>query len=68
MKKQQKKLTLNKETLRDLMAHNAGDVKGGAKSKNCYTIGRRLTACGPTCPQTQTCAYSCYCTPGLACY
>ena len=26
-----KKLTLKKETLRDLTAHNAGDVKGGAK-------------------------------------
>ncbi len=37
MKKQPKKLTLNKETLRDLTAKNAGEVKGGDKSKNCGT-------------------------------
>ncbi len=29
MKKQPKKLTLNKETLRDLTTPNAGEVKGG---------------------------------------
>ncbi len=29
MKKQQKKLTLTKETLRDLTAQNTGEVKGG---------------------------------------
>jgi hypothetical protein len=29
-----KKLTLNKETLRDLTAQNAGEVKGGAKGAN----------------------------------
>jgi hypothetical protein len=28
-----KKLTLNKETLRDLTAHHAGDVKGGPISE-----------------------------------
>jgi hypothetical protein len=35
MKKNTKKLVLNKETLRDLMAQNAGGVKGGDKSKMC---------------------------------
>ncbi len=37
MKKQLKKLTLNRETLRDLTAQNAGEVKGGApkSKKNC---------------------------------
>ncbi len=30
-----KKLTLNRETLRDLMARNSGQVKGGDKSKVC---------------------------------
>ncbi len=33
MKKQLKKLTLNRETLRDLTAQNAGDVKGGKRTK-----------------------------------
>ncbi len=48
MKKQPKKLTLNKETLRDLMAHDAGEVKGGR-----HTHGKRCqkpTEYGPTCP------------------
>ena len=31
MNKQTKKLTLNKETLRDLTTHTAGEVKGGDK-------------------------------------
>ncbi len=31
MRKQLKKLTLTKETLRDLTAQNAGEVKGGKK-------------------------------------
>ena len=31
MNKQRKNLTLNRETLRDLTAQNAGDVKAGAK-------------------------------------
>jgi hypothetical protein len=35
MKKNTKKLVLNKETLRDLTAQNAGEVKGGGKSKMC---------------------------------
>ncbi len=41
MKKQIKKLTLNRETLRDLTTRNAGQVKGGtglwctATCKNC---------------------------------
>jgi hypothetical protein len=35
MKKQLKKLTLNKETLRDLTALNAGEVKGGSVAGGC---------------------------------
>jgi hypothetical protein len=40
MKRQIKKLTLNRETLRDLTAPNAGEVKGGGKTngKNCVPI------------------------------
>ena len=34
MKTQTKKLLLKRETLRDLMAQNAGDVKGGKKGGN----------------------------------
>ncbi len=33
-KDKSKKLTLNKETLRDLTATNAGQIKGGAKTQN----------------------------------
>ncbi len=61
MNKQLKKLTLNKETLRDLTAQNAGEVKGGAKTRgnNCVTLGYKATACGPGCPQPATYAYPC---------
>ncbi len=65
MKKQPKKLALSKETLRDLLAHNAGEVNGGAKSKNCAT-GGKATACGYTCgggTQNYQCipsAYGCW--------
>ncbi len=56
MKKQLKKLTLNRETLRDLTAQNAGDVKGGKpKSKKhcppqgtftmCQTCSCGITGC-----------------------
>ena len=34
MNKQKKKLTLNKETLCDLTARNAGEVKAGKKGGN----------------------------------
>ncbi len=55
MKKQPKKLTLNRETLRDLTAHNAGGVKGGVKSK------------GKGCNKTVTCDVTCYICTGIAC-
>ncbi len=50
MKKQSKKLTLNKETLRDLRAQSAGEVKGGITKGECTTLGknchtRKLTHC-----------------------
>ena len=47
-KEKSKILTLNKETLRDLMANNAGEVKGGTPTngKKC----RRQTQYGITCP------------------
>ena len=44
MNTQKWKLTLNKETLRDLTTQNAGDVKGGKKTvpnthgKKCLTV------------------------------
>ncbi len=68
MNRQKKKLTLNKETLRDLMAHNAGEVKGGDRSKKCNKppTGGGATGCGPTCP-TYTCTQVntyCYCSVG----
>jgi hypothetical protein len=53
MKKQPKKLTLNKETLRDLTAHNAGEIKAGAKgvrTRKCKTV-----TCGPFCQGTFYC-------------
>ena len=48
MKRQTKKLTLDKETLRDLTAQNAGLVKGGYKShgKGCYHWTRKCTTYG----------------------
>ncbi len=64
MKNKVKKLTLNKETLRDLTAHNAGGVKGGAPTKKCAPTGRyRPTACGPGCPQPATYKYPCTIAP-----
>ncbi len=35
MKNQLKKLTVNKETLRDLTTQNAGDVRGGDRTLTC---------------------------------
>ena len=55
MKKDQvKKLTLNKETLRDLTAQNAGEIKGGGKNrytKQCNHATKWLTCtCGSYSP------------------
>ncbi len=48
--KKPKKLTLNQETLRDLMAHNAGDVKGGARKTNGkHCLPASHGTCGYTC-------------------
>ena len=62
MKKQPKKLTLNKETLRDLTARNASEVKGGrGKTKWCgYTV-----KCNPN-PHTHAC-YTRICYTGAYC-
>ncbi len=66
MNKQPKKLRLNKETLRDLMAQDAGHVKGGEKTGRCATfrakcsMGIRATACGYGCPTYYNC--TAYCT------
>lgn len=60
MKKQLRKLTLNKETLRDLTTQNAAGVKGGDKSKNC---NHTLFYCGTKHCRTANCA-SLYCTWG----
>jgi hypothetical protein len=43
-----KKLTLKKETLRDLTARNAGEVKGGAKSIPGNTRKCVTGTCTPT--------------------
>ena len=66
--KKVKKLTLNKETLRDLTAQNAGEVKGGGKTMNkkCATRGR--TCVGGTCGgYTCNTQYSCGCPTGIGC-
>ncbi len=61
-----KKLVLRKETLRDLSAQNAGQVKGGAKTngKKCVAATQAGLTCGVTCPTyyaicTNTC-WGCY--------
>jgi hypothetical protein len=51
-----KKLILKKETLRDLMARNAGQVKGGGKTNGKKCVSNTCD-CG-----TRTCAATgCYC-------
>ena len=62
MKKQPKKLTLNKETLRDLTPQNAGAVKGGtnACTRTCY--------CTYTCKHCATEGNYCHYTKGHACH
>jgi hypothetical protein len=55
--KKGKKLVLNKETLRDLMAHNTGEVKGGGKSKKCKGPTLPPTEYGVTCPTYGCTAY-----------
>jgi hypothetical protein len=45
MKKQLKKLTLNKETLRDLTTPNAGEVKGGGAGGSFYCSVTCLKHC-----------------------
>jgi hypothetical protein len=64
-KDRSKKLTLNKETLRDLMAKNAGEVKGAARTngRKCQPSGGGPTRCGPTCP-TEGCTTNCWYTTG----
>ncbi len=57
-----KKLVLRKETLSDLTAHKAGEVKGGAKggkkTQHC-TTGVKATACGYGCRTYATCTGCC---------
>ena len=56
-----KKLTLQRETLRDLTTHSAGEVKGGAKTKRCQPHSYRgATMCGYTCPTGDCTGYTCY--------
>jgi hypothetical protein len=56
-----KKLTLKKETLRDLTAHNAGEIKAGGRGGNgntkkcrptmtCYTYCGQEPHCSAFCP------------------
>jgi len=51
MKKQPKKLTLNKETLRDLTVRNAEGVKGGSKGMCTFYCIKTNATCnkGHTC-------------------
>ncbi len=69
MNKQRKKLTLNKETLRDLTADNAGWVKGGPKGGNATHNKKCVTRGGPTCPSNApSCGTLCYsCNTCLPC-
>ncbi len=63
MKKQLKKLTLNKETLRDLTAHNADEVNGGQvpiTAMGCVTRICTLAACSLACTQNLGCTYTCH--------
>jgi hypothetical protein len=62
---QQKKLTLKRETLRDLMAQNAAGVKGGAKLPPTY---KKKCATG-TCDSICYCGDTYYgCGTGVACW
>ncbi len=60
--KKVKKLTLNKETLRDLMAHKAGHVKGGgfSQGKKCRTQFNCTGTCGHTCEVIGCTAQACW--------
>jgi hypothetical protein len=58
MKKQPKKLTLNKETLRDLTAHNAGEIKAGRKGGNTNKCRPSMT-CLTHCGQMPYCTFGC---------
>jgi len=62
MKNKVKKLTLNKETLRDLMAHNAGHVKGGrfSQGKKCRTQFNCTVTCVHTCEAMNCSAQACW--------
>jgi hypothetical protein len=65
MNRQKKKLTLNKETLRDLMAQNPGEVKGGGRTNGKKCV--KATEAGVTCPTNPSCyGYTCA-TCGILC-
>ena len=55
MKKQLKKLTLNKETLRDLTTHNGGAVKGGTT----VPYDACSVWCSYNCAPTYFCSFNC---------
>lgn len=54
MNKQRKKLTLNKETLRDLTPQNTGEVKGGTSRVSC-------ASCSYCCPSIACTYATCKC-------
>ncbi len=56
MNKPKPKLMLKKETLRDLMVENAGQVKGGIKSKGCFSGAKE---CGPPTEKHVVCTGAC---------
>ena len=56
MTTKKEKLTLRRETLRDLTTHNAGDVKGGKKIATMHKKCGTVTAdCPPPPPYTYAC-------------
>ncbi len=57
-----KKLVLRKETLRDLSAQNAGQVKGGAKTngKKCVAASQAGLTCPTNYPICTNTCWGCY--------
>jgi hypothetical protein len=58
MKKQLKKLSLSKETLRNLSGHEMKGVVGGVTNTCCNSSGGTVDTCTPTC-NTRWCSADC---------
>lgn len=66
MKKLQKKLSLNKETLRNLSGHELQGIVGGVTASCCNSSTETGDTCA-TCHITNHCTTTNYCTQG-PCY